>query len=156
MRISDWSSDVCSSDLKLYAVIGQARFAQRPRSGCQAGGGEFPIIETVPRPVLSDRRDFDLSFLFRCLLANSEQKPAAPSSQHRLPRFERISREKIDAASLRLAPKILGHMRHDISGILAVCLQKNEKAEQQQAEIGETYSPTGSANDAHAASLTAF
>src|SRR3546814_9870814 len=68
---------------KLYAVIGQARFAQRPRSGCQAGGGEFPIIETVPRPVLSDRRDFDLSFLFRCLLANSEQKPAAPSSQHR-------------------------------------------------------------------------
>src|SRR3546814_5061843 len=85
--------------------------------------------------------------LFRaCLLANSEQKPAAPSSQHRLPRFEKISREKIDAASLRLAPKILGHMRHDISGILAVCLQKNEKAEQQQAEIGETYSPTGSAN----------
>src|SRR3546814_7543826 len=102
------------------------------------------------------RSDFDLSFLFRCLLANSEQKPAAPSSQHRLPRFEKISREKIDAASLRLAPKILGHMRHDISGILAVCLQKNEKAEQQQAEIGETYSPTGSANDAHAASLTAF
>src|SRR3546814_11033422 len=102
MRISDWSSDVCSSDLKLYAVIGQARFAQRPRSGCQAGGGEFPIIETVPRPVLSDRRDFDLSFLFRCLLANSEQKPAAPSSQHRLPRFEKLSREKIDAASLRL------------------------------------------------------
>src|SRR3546814_4584974 len=103
---------------KLYAVIGQARFAQRPRSGCQAGGGEFPIIETVPRPVLSDRRDFDLSFLFRCLLANSEQKPAAPSSQHRLPRFEKISREKIETASLRLAPKILGHMRHDISGIL--------------------------------------
>src|SRR3546814_3891077 len=105
MRISDWSSDVCSSDLtpslrfarlspwnpipengskicakgafsllalfllpekdvlpsvridpginaiiqaaKLYAVIGQARFAQRPRSGCQAGGGELLIIETV-------------------------------------------------------------------------------------------------------------
>src|SRR3546814_17698667 len=70
--------------------------------------------------------------------------------------YTTLFRSKIDAASLRLAPKILGHMRHDISGILAVCLQKNEKAEQQQAEIGETYSPTGSANDAHAASLTAF
>src|SRR3546814_9024073 len=82
------------------------------------------------------RSDFDLSFLFRCLLANSEQKPAAPSSQHRLPRFEKISREKIDAASLRLAPKILGHMRHDISGILAVCLQKNEKrSEEHTSEL---------------------
>src|SRR3546814_9765492 len=92
MRISDWSSDVCSSDLKLYAVIGQARFAQRPRSGCQAGGGEFPIIETVPRPVLSDRRDFDLSFLFRCLLANSEQKPAAPRSEEHTSELQSLMR----------------------------------------------------------------
>src|SRR3546814_11724371 len=113
----------------LCAVIAPSRFAQRSRSGCPAGGGEFPIIETVPRPVLSDRRDFDLSFLFRCLLANSEQKPAAPSSQHRLPRFETISREKIDAASLRLATKLLGTMTHETSGYLAVFLHKvNEKA----------------------------
>src|SRR3546814_18259193 len=66
---------------KLYAVIGQARFAQRPRSGCQAGGGEFPIIETVPRPVLSNRRAFDLYFLFLSLLAISEQTPWAISSK---------------------------------------------------------------------------
>src|SRR3546814_4207339 len=107
--------------------MGQARLAQRPRSGCPAGGGEFPIIETAPRPVLSDRRDFDLSFLFRCLLANSEQKPAAPSSQHRLPRFETISRENIDPASLGLAPKVLGPMLHDIFGILAVCDRTNTR-----------------------------
>src|SRR3546814_15735385 len=46
MRISDWSSDVCSSDLALHHVQQDARIAladaayQRQADGCHRGGGQ--------------------------------------------------------------------------------------------------------------------
>src|SRR3546814_17206912 len=47
MRISDWSSDVCSSDLLAPGAEGHARFShEEARQGALAGGGSFrPVAE---------------------------------------------------------------------------------------------------------------
>src|SRR3546814_9895376 len=40
LRISDWSSDVCSSDLVRHAGLGDARHAFCPGKGCALGFAE--------------------------------------------------------------------------------------------------------------------
>src|SRR3546814_18603234 len=45
MRISDWSSDVCSSDLGLAAASGHW---ERPREGAAVGNSHPPSPETSP------------------------------------------------------------------------------------------------------------
>src|SRR3546814_8769648 len=41
MRISDWSSDVCSSDLVLLVAPCAAHFLEHPRGGLPKGGDDF-------------------------------------------------------------------------------------------------------------------
>src|SRR3546814_5758081 len=46
MRISDWSSDVCSSDLKTFASAASASI-RKSDSLCRVGGDEFIILMTT-------------------------------------------------------------------------------------------------------------
>src|SRR3546814_10052611 len=46
MRISDWSSDVCSSDLAEQAAVG-APLLQSPAQGQRPGVGEAPYVLQV-------------------------------------------------------------------------------------------------------------
>src|SRR3546814_6434174 len=73
MRISDWSSDVCSSDLDLYALRGSLRFEPGPDTTIDLMGYYFREKDTRLRnqkqtcqrdPLgvlgcLNNRRDFD-------------------------------------------------------------------------------------------------
>src|SRR3546814_2259307 len=47
MRISDWSSDVCSSDLKVAGVVHRKR--ERPPSPYILPAGDAPLWWTLPR-----------------------------------------------------------------------------------------------------------
>src|SRR3546814_9272767 len=47
MRISDWSSDVCSSDLEILRALLQERFGNHPHVGEIRGRGYFVGIELV-------------------------------------------------------------------------------------------------------------
>src|SRR3546814_8669879 len=46
MRISDWSSDVCSSDLRLFGGHGQEEAAPQPHEPAQRSA--VPVLETAP------------------------------------------------------------------------------------------------------------
>src|SRR3546814_19254500 len=58
MRISDWSSDVCSSDLLAPGAEGRARFShEEARQGALAGGGSFrPVAERAVVGRLGEQR----------------------------------------------------------------------------------------------------
>src|SRR3546814_7420879 len=58
MRISDWSSDVCSSDLSILGVGGWRRTDHSPtRSGPEGSSrNEIPVRVTVPISHPTDRR----------------------------------------------------------------------------------------------------
>src|SRR3546814_14190187 len=43
MRISDWSSDVCSSDLLAATIVG-GRGARQPLAGCRRGQGGDEVL----------------------------------------------------------------------------------------------------------------
>src|SRR3546814_17035184 len=62
MRISDWSSDVCSSDLRGRRLLGRAaQPVRRRRKGRRRGGRDVPVGRGVPgrhgRRRAADRHD---------------------------------------------------------------------------------------------------
>src|SRR3546814_8939490 len=68
MRISDWSSDVCSSDLDLDAVCLERRAEARPHSKNFAvkGDGVVHASATERHVVQLKRRHFPISHVRRC------------------------------------------------------------------------------------------
>src|SRR3546814_9206654 len=61
MRISDWSSDVCSSDLHLDGAAGQAEGHSHQRAGARPGdqvvdaGGDEPLVGQLLRDAVEER-----------------------------------------------------------------------------------------------------
>src|SRR3546814_2246347 len=87
MRISDWSSDVCSSDL-------QKATARNSRS---------PV--SVPPPNVMR---LTLLLMTRNTPANDRATPAQADTLSRWPRNDEISRAKIGATETRMAPLEIG------------------------------------------------
>src|SRR3546814_18371899 len=109
MRISDWSSDVCSSDLSLridrksvrgavagYAII-IADWTCRPFRAHQTIGGDQIIVEAVPK--LSMRLEPVLQHLFARPLERACRDVAAVRSEER-----RVGNECVSTCRYRWLP----------------------------------------------------
>src|SRR3546814_1919203 len=57
MRISDWSSDVCSSDLEIYEM--QARAVFEAASDVAAETGE-PVVPEIMVPLVATARELEI------------------------------------------------------------------------------------------------
>src|SRR3546814_11002697 len=93
MRISDWSSDVCSSDLAIAALarLGDVRvveLALQPAGGRRGAplGGLHPDLEAAPREVASGRA-----------------APAAPRPATRTDE-RRVGKERVSTCRSRWSP----------------------------------------------------
>src|SRR3546814_2353938 len=81
MRISDWSSDVCSSDLPLANELDhQLRQAEDPRAGSKAGGAGQSLGEVLElRPDdLPPRAGEQPARLPELRLTHEHRRPAPP------------------------------------------------------------------------------
>src|SRR3546814_2226314 len=86
MRISDWSSDVCSSDLeaggdeKLAAVGGNHCAPSLDHSGCASSAGRLSAISTInwPNSALAQANQLRVKLVGSSLLKLSCMKPVPP------------------------------------------------------------------------------
>src|SRR3546814_6105206 len=104
MRISDWSSDVCSSDLRDFAIAGQA-FPETPEEMARL----FLIVRRADRPHLEKAR-----------VERRGQAPDDPALPRRVPAFEHDDAALAvdDVRGLEPFEPILE--RREIVGIVAV------------------------------------
>src|SRR3546814_6496073 len=70
MRISDWSSDVCSSDLKSKHLFG-ARIILACKLGVDALGD---VVDLVPRRIVDQPMDLMLDIARRTIIRSEERR----------------------------------------------------------------------------------
>src|SRR3546814_15113306 len=97
MRISDWSSDVCSSDLEAFAH-------RQHRDEHADHAGDAYDDDTGSAPALRQAGDADARSLARQPPATGEYQPRA--DQHRQARSEerRVGKEGVSTCRYRWAP----------------------------------------------------
>src|SRR3546814_14166279 len=79
MRISDWSSDVCSSDLQIFEAVSnqvQQRLAQVDGVGdVEIGGGSLPAIRVDLIPFQLNRYGISLEDIRAAIEATNANRP---------------------------------------------------------------------------------
>src|SRR3546814_3835505 len=81
MRISDWSSDVCSSDLGGDAATAAAAWQRQTARRGRGGADELPSADAAPLAMFVHLSPlFDTGLDCRCSLLNSQSDQAARSS----------------------------------------------------------------------------
>src|SRR3546814_6129098 len=93
MRISDWSSDVCSSDLGLHALPAQGG---RHRGGCDLAGGRAfrpRLARAARRAARTGRRAQDAARRRAEARAGTLRQPARLESARQAPRSEEHTSE---------------------------------------------------------------
>src|SRR3546814_16604570 len=104
MRISDWSSDVCSSDLSSTALLAAAEFARDPaltRLAVVLEGGHGEVfMQPFSRPILADSALASLTpEAARALLDGRRAIGSGIRSEER-----RVGKEWVSTCSSRWAP----------------------------------------------------
>src|SRR3546814_1584971 len=93
MRISDWSSDVCSSDLNILVALQQARFrdifeSDQQSAGLVAGGRDFACIQFENTPAQTGKLVLDLESTNRFAIGNDMLQKLSKRGNVPLPLIE--------------------------------------------------------------------